>query len=53
MGRKIHKSKLLSSNWAYGEDELQVVLNDRYDEDAFYIIKSEEVEKVKKFLEEN
>lgn len=37
----------------YGEDELQVVLNDGYDEDAFYIIKSEEVEKVKKFLEEN
>ena len=37
----------------YGEDELQVVLNDGYDEDAFYIIKGEEVEKVKKFLEEN
>lgn len=37
----------------YGENDLQVVLNDGYNEDAFYIIKGEEVEKVKKFLEEN
>ena len=37
----------------YSEDGFQVVLNDGYDEDAFYIIKGEEVEKVKKFLEEN
>lgn len=37
----------------YGENDLQVVLNDGYNEDAFYIIKDEEVEKVKKFLEEN
>lgn len=36
----------------YGEEGYQVVIDDGYDKDTFYIIREEsEVEKVEKFLE--